>query len=244
VVNGQSKCALSVSGEAHLVCQFTKEFFSRKKDPICLFLFYLSMHDSRPVFLARAVPKELSESGGNMKRKLFIFAALFVVSALRVQATGGLTDPDLRIIATCMVLEAGGEGPEGMRAVLNVIRHRAKNQYSRMVPEILKPGAFSCMSSVGSSDGAGFDALFVRAQNQPEPFTRALELIACMEQGLLTDNTGGATHYHAHYVTPYWVNEMLYLKTIGGHHFYIELSPRVPRFDAKIVCTKQTEIDV
>jgi spore germination cell wall hydrolase CwlJ-like protein len=43
-----------------------------------------------------------------------------------------------------------------------------------------------------------------------------------MEQGQLQDNTHGATHYHADYVSPYWVSDMHYLTTIGHHYFYVE----------------------
>lgn len=162
-----------------------------------------------------------------MKRKLFIFTALFVISALRVQANGLLNSQDREIIATCMVLEAGGEGSEGMRAVLNVILHRAKSDWSRMVPVIVKPGAFSCMSSLWNTEEFDYSPLLSQAQSQSEPYAEAMNLIATMEQGLLTDNTAGATHYHADYVTPYWISNMRYLTTIGGHHFYVEIDSQV-----------------
>ena len=34
------------------------------------------------------------------------------------------------------------------------------------------------------------------------------------------DNTFGATHYHADYVSPNWANEMTHTVTIGTHIFY------------------------
>jgi spore germination cell wall hydrolase CwlJ-like protein len=161
-----------------------------------------------------------------MKRFLFVFIVLFGV-ATYAQENGILDTYDREIIATCMVLEAGGEGPEGMRAVLNVILHRAKSDWSRMVPVIVKPGAFSCMSSLWNTEELDYSPLLIQAQSQSEPYTEAMNLIATLEQGLLTDNTAGATHYHADYVTPYWISNMRYLTTIGGHHFYVELSQQV-----------------
>jgi N-acetylmuramoyl-L-alanine amidase len=160
-----------------------------------------------------------------MKRILFVFIILF--NAAHAQENGLLNSQDREIIATCMVLEAGGEGSEGMRAVLNVILHRAKSDWGRMVPVIVKQGAFSCMSSLWNTEEFDYSPLLSQAQSQSEPYTEAMNLIATMEQGLLTDNTVGATHYHADYVTPYWISNMRYLTTIGGHHFYVEIDSQV-----------------
>ncbi|HPF77758.1 MAG TPA: cell wall hydrolase, partial [Alphaproteobacteria bacterium] len=38
--------------------------------------------------------------------------------------------------------------------------------------------------------------------------------------GALKDNTNGATHYHADYVSPYWARGEAPVKTIGRHIFY------------------------
>ncbi|MFA6173277.1 MAG: cell wall hydrolase [Kiritimatiellales bacterium] len=157
-----------------------------------------------------------------MKRIIFIFAVLFSVAAFHARADGCLNSCDRGIIASCMVLEAAGEGTEGMQAVLNVILNRAKGDLSLLVPVTVKRGAFSCMSSVWNIDIPDYSPLLSHAQNQPESFADAMNLIAIMEQGLLMDNTGGATHYHADYVTPYWISDMRYLTSIGRHRFYIE----------------------
>lgn len=157
-----------------------------------------------------------------MKLKCLIFAVLFAVAAFRAQADGFLTGYDRQILASCMVLEAGGEGSDGMRAVLNVILNRSNGNLQRMVPETVKTGAFSCMSSVWRSHSPDYSPLISRAMNQPGVYEEALELISTMEQGLLTDNTGGATHYHADYIRPYWASSMRYLTKIGRHIFYVE----------------------
>jgi len=40
-------------------------------------------------------------------------------------------------------------------------------------------------------------------------------------QGIdVTDITQGATHYHAHYVRPYWADKLEYTVTYGSHLFY------------------------
>ena len=156
-----------------------------------------------------------------MKMRLLIFVTTMVLVAQGAQA-GGLSDYDRQIVASCMVLEAGCDGSEGLQAVLNVILNRSEGYLHRMVPEAVKYGAFSCMSSVWRTSEPNYSPLIQRAQNQDQAYNTALRLIATMERGLLWDNTYGATHYHATYIRPYWVSDMSYITTIGGHHFYTE----------------------
>jgi len=157
-----------------------------------------------------------------MKQKLLLFAMLFSVAALRVQAEGFLGSSDREILATCMVLEAGGEGPEGMQAVLNVILNRAHGNLYRMVPETIKYGAFSCMSDIWKQSAPDYSPLVNRATSQAGAYDQAMQLITLMEEGFLADNTHGATHYHADYIHPYWADRLRFLTQIGHHIFYVE----------------------
>ncbi len=156
-----------------------------------------------------------------MKVRLFIFAAAAAFAVLPAQANG-LSGYDRQIVASCLVLEAGCDGSQGMQAVLNVILNRSEGYLHRMVPETIRPGAFSCMKEVWDSPAPDYSRLISRAQNQKQCYAQALRLLATMDNGKLWDNTYGATHYHATYIRPYWVSSMSYLTTIGGHHFYIE----------------------
>lgn len=157
-----------------------------------------------------------------MKQKFWLFAFLLGIAVFRVQADGFLTAYDREIVATCLVLEAGGEGSDGMQAVLNVILNRADGYLHRMVQQTIKPGAFSCMAPVWNRTAPNYSPLINQAMNQPGAYKTALRLIDIMEQGLLFDNTGGATHYHADSIHPYWADSLRYLTTIGRHIFYVE----------------------
>jgi spore germination cell wall hydrolase CwlJ-like protein len=157
-----------------------------------------------------------------MKRTFLLFSVLLSVAALRAQADGFLDGYDRQIIATCMVLEAGGEGSEGMQAVLNVIQNRSNGCLYRMVPKIIKPGAFSCMSDIWKKTSPDYSPLIGRAMDQTKAYDQAMQLIALMEEGFLADNTCGATHYHAETIRPYWADSLRYLTTIGRHIFYVE----------------------
>lgn len=161
-----------------------------------------------------------------MKMRLLLFVAAGFLTAQSVQANG-LSNYDRQIVASCMVLEAGCDGAEGMQAVLNVMLNRAEGYLHRLVPETIKRGAFSCMSSVWSTSSPNYSPLIRRAQNQDQAYNTALRLIATMERGLLWDNTYGATYYHASNIRPYWVTDMSYITTIGGHHFYTQRGRQV-----------------
>lgn len=161
-----------------------------------------------------------------MKMRLLILGLAITVTALSAQA-GRLSEYDRQIVASCMVLEAGCDGVEGMQAVLNVILTRADGFLHQLVPQTVKHGAFSCMSSVWNSSAPNYSPLINRAQNQEQAYSQALQLIAIMEQGQLWDNTYGATHYHATSIRPYWVSDMSYITTIGGHHFYTDRAHQV-----------------
>jgi spore germination cell wall hydrolase CwlJ-like protein len=156
-----------------------------------------------------------------MKMRLLLFVAAGCLTAQNLHAAG-LSDYDRQIVASCMVLEAGCDDAEGMQAVLNVMLNRAEGYLHRLVPETIKRGAFSCMSSVWNNSAPNYSPLIRRAQNQTGAYNTAMRLIATMERGLLWDNTYGATHYHATSIRPYWVRDMSYITTIGGHHFYTQ----------------------
>ncbi len=157
----------------------------------------------------------------NMKMRVLVFIAAGALSTHSVSA-GELSGYDRQIVASCMVLEAGCDGAVGMQAVLNVILNRADGYLHRLVGQTVKPGAFSCMAEVWHAPFPDYSALIRRAQNQRSEYALALRLLATMEGGRLWDNTYGATHYHATTVRPYWVSDMNYITTIGGHNFYIE----------------------
>jgi spore germination cell wall hydrolase CwlJ-like protein len=158
-----------------------------------------------------------------MKRKNLIWMIFWSLAVGGGAQASDLNGHDRVIIATCMVLEAGGEGSTGMQAVLSVMRNRAQGDAGRLADVALKRGAFSCMAPVWQPE-PDFEPLISKARNQSDAYEEALCLIQRMEQGELEDNTGGATHYHAHYVTPYWASTLRYLTTIGGHLFYREPS--------------------
>lgn len=130
--------------------------------------------------------------------------------------------------------EARNEGAEGMMAVMNVVRNRTKN-----------PGKFAdkdILAATGSVYHAvilnpyQFSPYNVSDQQRPKmemiaanfnsyllsdvSLSKAYELSRMMFTGVLTDNTYGATYFHAAYVTPSWASVIPMIGQIGNHIFY------------------------
>ena len=118
------------------------------------------------------------------------------------------------VVAATLVGEAGGEGIEGMHAVLNVIMNRAKNDFSKAGAVCLKKKQFSMWN------GKDRNAVITKAQKHPN-WKQALLLIKDAQQGgRLKDITSGATFYYAQKkVTPSWLPAMQKTVVIGNHTF-------------------------
>lgn len=125
--------------------------------------------------------------------------------------------------------EARGEGTVGMRAVASVIWNRYKISKGRngywwgndIVSICHKPYQFSCWNR---SDPNYKRLMAVDIQDRQ--FRSAKDIARLTIEGQMYDLTGGATHYHAKNIKPYWSNGQAPTKTIGNHIFYnLENSP-------------------
>ncbi len=145
-----------------------------------------------------------------------------------------LSLPVDRLLAITAYGEAGGEGGEGMMAVLNVIRNRTTNlsvfgdsqifslTNSPYHAVILKEKQFS-MYNPGDPVRTIAERIAMNWDNEIKTnatLKKAHELSLMLLQGVLADNTGGADHYHAIYVSPSWASSMVMTAQIGNHIFY------------------------
>jgi len=145
-----------------------------------------------------------------------------------------LSLPTEKLLAITAYGEAGGEGAEGMMAVLNVIRNRTADlgQYADQdvlnttgdpyKAVILKSKQFS-MFNVGDPVRVIAERLATNFDSEAQTnlaLGQAYSLSQMLLQGTLADNTGGADHYHATYVTPSWAALMPVTGQIGNHIFY------------------------
>jgi len=158
---------------------------------------------------------------GHKEPFMKLMLALFVLSLSSSVFAGESED----IIATTIIMEAGGEGFQGMKAVMCVIKNRSKGSDSveDWKKVVLKRKQFSCFNNVSISSA------IVLAKRHSK-FNEALSLVEWAKQDA-DDITKGSTHYHVHQgksrVTPYWTSPELGGKNkkaviqgyIGNHVF-------------------------
>ncbi len=139
-------------------------------------------------------------------------AALTEPTWLDVRATG-----DLGCLAAAIYYEAGTEPRAGQEAVAQVVLNR--------VADPRYPDTICGVVFQGSTRRTGCQFTFTcngALARRPEP-GRWLGARAVAEDALgrrLRDHVGGATHYHADYVSPVWGRALTRVGKIGRHIFY------------------------
>ena len=118
-------------------------------------------------------------------------------------------DPNEVAVQT-ILLEALGEGYEGMVAVGEVIRHRSKFFLKDFTAVCRMPKQFSCWNDEKKSREF--------LEKYRDYYFVALTAWRDSEKTTLT---GGATDYHADSIRPYWADAYSVAAHIGRHIFYV-----------------------
>jgi N-acetylmuramoyl-L-alanine amidase len=124
------------------------------------------------------------------------------------------------VFAKTIYGEARGEGRDGMEAVAAVIMNRveADSWFGKTPLDVaLKPWQFSAWNANDPNRGV-IEAL--EPGQGDAIFDAAYEIAGAALDGSLADPTGGATHYHASWITPAWAASGDHIATIGTHLFY------------------------
>lgn len=124
------------------------------------------------------------------------------------------------LLALVMWREARGEGPEGMKAVGCVVRNRVGTSEAWSVV-ITAKWQFSSMTAPG-------DAMLVQWPVYNDPaFLEAMTLAFGIYNGVIVDNTNGATHYRnpatatsKSFQAEVDSGRLKQVATIGHHVFY------------------------
>jgi spore germination cell wall hydrolase CwlJ-like protein len=128
------------------------------------------------------------------------------------------------VLARTIWGEARAEAQAGMEAVAAVVLNRVTIAHAKggaywwgndIISVCQKPYQFSCWNR---SDPNYRKLIAVTPDNIH--FATCLRIARRAVAGVLADNTGGATHYHADYVSPYWAQGQRPTTTIGRHIFY------------------------
>lgn len=130
---------------------------------------------------------------------------------------------EIDVMARTIFGEARGEPFEGQEAVASVILNRVKiaqkkGRYwwgNNIIGVCQKPYQFSCWNKNDPS----YKRL-TSVTDKDKNFQIALRIATDAINEKLWDCTNGATHYHADYVTPFWIKGEKPVKKIGRHIFY------------------------
>lgn len=125
---------------------------------------------------------------------------------------------EARCLAEAVYFEARGESEAGQAAVAQVVLNRVKSGlYPTSVCGVVYQNrhrykacqfSFACEGrSLRVSDRASWSSA-VRVATQ------------VMDGAIYNAEVGGATHYHADYVRPFWANKLKKMDVIGRHIFY------------------------
>ena len=130
---------------------------------------------------------------------------------------------EIDVLARTIWGESRSESLKGMEAVAAVILNRVriaqkKGRYwwgNNIIGVCQKPYQFSCWNKNDPS----YKKL-IAANEKTRWFSDCLKIAEAAVDGKLKDSTGGATHYHADYVYPYWAKGEIPETIIGRHIFY------------------------
>jgi len=133
---------------------------------------------------------------------------------------------DEQTIAITLMGEARGEGQAGLYGVACVLQKRAEERKLTLAQVCLqnklnKKGVrvwqFSCW---GNGRMLATCKRLLKADTKQAKYAKLLARSMCKGFKLVQGFTGEANHYHANYVTPYWVKGKTPTKIIGNHLFY------------------------
>jgi spore germination cell wall hydrolase CwlJ-like protein len=129
-----------------------------------------------------------------------------------------LTQLDRETIAACLILEAASQGDYGMRAVMAVIRNRARGLPELFVPTVLRPKQFSALNQATS----GRESLWrsIQRAKRDMMWPTALQIVDDALDSDWHDPTEGATHYTRSAERTRWTRSLAKTVTIGAHSFY------------------------
>lgn len=147
--------------------------------------------------------KALNSKGQAVKS--IIAAAVLVAAQAPAQVIS-----EQELIAAVLVGEAGGEGSDGMCAVLEVVWTRHLERKQTFLEVITTRKAFSCMNSKTPQ------ALVQRSRSHKE-WNYAMLLAEHRPRSRLAK---GANHFHKTNINPRWARGKRPVAIIGNHKFY------------------------
>lgn len=125
----------------------------------------------------------------------------------------------VQLASATIVMEASGEGEEGMEAVAFVLVNRVKDGRwgENLASVVLAPAQFSCWNTTDPNRRR-----IAEMKNDDPVLLKAIELVALAMDGSKPDPTQGATHYYSTTMAkpPVWAMTATFVVQIGKQRFY------------------------
>lgn len=123
----------------------------------------------------------------------------------------------LECLTQAVYYEAAWESRPGQEAVAQVVLNRVRHPvFPKSVCGVVYQGS---ERRTGCQFSFTCDGSLKRVPN-PQAWLRARDVAARALNGYVMEGVGGATHYHADYVFPYWGPSLTKLTQLGAHIFY------------------------
>ncbi len=123
----------------------------------------------------------------------------------------------MHCLTQAVYYEAASESAAGQRAVAQVVLNRmAHTSWPNSVCGVVFEGS---QRSTGCQFTFTCDGSLSRKPSQ-SGWKRARQIASDALSGEVYEPIGLATHYHTHWVNPYWASSLDHIGTIGAHRFY------------------------
>ena len=129
-----------------------------------------------------------------------------------------INDLDIEIVWRTVYGEARSLNDTGQQAVAHIIMNRAFKKGEDPYQICLKRKQFSCWNG-GDSNYNNMRWVTLDHDAAKRALMNTMFALANLED----DFTNGATHYHTHSITPYWVKGKTPCYSDDGHHFYNDI---------------------
>jgi len=130
---------------------------------------------------------------------------------------------EIDIVARTIYGEARGEGAAGMQAVANVIMNRANSSVSWWGRSPVEVATRDRQFSTWNEGDPNREIILAVKRGDPI-FDKAWKIAVKAVTGNLPDLTGGASHYHAVGIAPFWSASAVKSSEIGNHVFYRDVA--------------------
>ncbi len=138
-----------------------------------------------------------------------------------------ITSAILAMLSMTVMLEAGGEGTMGQRAVVYTILNRAANADMSIHEVLTQPKQYSCYDKIGLDNWMANPRYMVDAREYISVVSKAIQAWDSPVRSLFPPgglSVFNATNYHSKDVAPWWSksSKMHMVAGINNHIFYVE----------------------